>query len=74
MTDDTQSALAKSKERETYSFPAYCTPNMVSDALRLDEHLAYLPLLDFIPPFYEMLDYVEHTGANDGHVCLIFSR
>lgn len=47
---------------------------MVSKTLRSDERSAYLPLLDFIPPFYEMLDYVEHTGANDGHVCLIFSR
>ena len=47
---------------------------MVSETLRSDERSAYLPLLDFIPPFYEMLDYVEHTGANDGHVCLIFSR
>ena len=70
-TDDTRSALARLKERETYSSLAYCTPKMVSDVLRSDEHLAYLPLLDFIPPFHEMLDHVEHTGANEGHMRLI---
>lgn len=44
---------------------------MMSDTLRSDERLTYLPLLDFIPPFHEMLDHVEHTGANEGHMRLM---
>ena len=43
---------------------------MVSEILRSDERLAYLPFLDLIPPFHEMLDHIEHTWANNGHVRL----
>lgn len=73
MTDDRQLALAglRSEKTMTYLLFTYCAPNIVSESLRSDGHIAYLPLLDFIPPFHEMLDYVENAWTNDGHMRLM---
>lgn len=44
---------------------------MVSNISSASGHQAYLPLLNFIPSLYEMLDNIEDTGTNKGHMYLV---